>query len=145
MSERPASGSEGESDRSSSPDRLSEELEEKWRRYPDCNWEYTLSGHLRAIRPEGPEHLPVTVFLDRRNPTERHFHIAASAEVHPGDTIFDVEWRLGVHRSGLSNARLTCPVSREDLIARGEDPERAGKGTRIFMQRSQRVEDCLAG
>ena len=139
MSERPASGSEGESDRSSSPDRVSEEGEE-WYRSPSINWEYTLSGRLRAVRPEGPVHFPVRVYLVRRD-SENNDVIDSTAEVNQGDTIFDLEWRLGLHRSGITSGRLSCPPSREDLIARGVDPRRAGTGSRIFMQHDLRVED----
>ena len=62
-------------------------------------------------------------------------------EVHPGDTIWDVEWRLGLHMSGVSSGRLACPVSREDLISRGEDPEGAGRTERVFRESDARVED----
>ena len=119
----------------------SSEEEEVWYRSETYNWEFSNFGEIRAIRPEGPFHLPVTVYLARRNSQTHNWEIDSWAEVHPGDTIFDVEWHLGLHRSGASSGRLACPVSREDLISRGEDPEQAGRGDRVFWESNLRVED----
>ena len=140
MSVHSASDSEGGSERSSSP--ATPSPEQVWYRFEDRNWEFTLSGRLRAIRPEGPAHLPVTVYLHRRGPPDSEGFDLIPATVFPGDTIFDLEWRLGVHRSGISSGRLTCPCSREDLIARGFDPDSYDGGDRVFVQGRLRVEDC---
>ena len=140
MSEHSGSEHEGDSDRSSSP-ASSIGPEEVWHRAGFNNWEYTLSGRVRAIRPEGPSHLPVTVWLDRRSPEQRAQFALEPTRVFPEDTIWDVEWRMGVHRSGISSGRLTCPVSREDLIREGLDPEQSSVGNRIFRRGSTRVVD----
>lgn len=138
MSEHSASQSEDESGPPSSPN--SSEEEEEWIRFPDCNWEYTRNNKLRAIRLEGPFHLPVTVYLVRIDLQGRWE--LSKTEVHPANTIFDVEWGLRLHRSGVSAAKLACPVSREDLISRGLDPEEAGKTERCFRESLDlRVED----
>src|SRR3569623_764821 len=141
MSDRSASESEGDLGHSSP--HHSEEEDEEWHRFQSSNWEYTLSGDLRAIRPEGPFHLPVTVFLARRNPQTSNWELDSSCKVFPGDTIVNVEHRLGLHRSGISAGNLCCPVSREDLISRGEDPDLPGRndGDRVFMQPTLRVEE----
>ena len=119
----------------------SSEEEEVWIRSENLNWEISTFGGLRAIRPEGPFHLPVIVFLARWNSQAAHWETDRATEVRQGDTIWDVECRLGLHRSGLSSGRLSCPVSREDLIDRGEDPAGAGDAPRVFRDPDTRVED----
>ena len=119
----------------------SSEEEEVWCRSETYNLECSSLGGIRAIRPEGPFHLPVTVYLARRNSQTASWEIDTWTEVHPGDTIFDVEWNLGLHRSGTTAGRLACPISREDLISRGEDPEQTERGDRVFQESNRRVED----
>lgn len=116
------------------------EEEEVWYRLDFSNWERSSLGRLRAIRPEGPFHLPVQLFLVRREESGQD-RLDSTAEVCPGDTIWDVEWKLGLHRSGISSGQLSCPICVEDLAARGEDLARAGEANRVFSRSTLRVED----
>ncbi|GAQ85426.1 hypothetical protein KFL_002340160 [Klebsormidium nitens] len=141
MSEHSASESEGGSGWSAPPSPGDEE--EKWYRISNCNWEQTLSGGFRAIRPEGPPSFPVCVYLLMWNITTHQQEIDTCAAVNKEGTIFDVEWKLGLHRSGVCLGRLACPVSREDLISWGEDPDQPGRndGDRVFRKPDLRVAD----
>ncbi|GAQ91680.1 hypothetical protein KFL_008330030 [Klebsormidium nitens] len=73
--------------------------------FPATMQEEWIEGELLSIC-KGPFHLPVGVFLARRNNQTCHWEIDSSCEVRQGDTIFDVERHLGLHRSGLSAGRL---------------------------------------